>query len=491
MLKIYNSLTKKVEEFKPIHPSQVGMYTCGPTVYSFAHIGNFRTYTTADILLRVLQYNAYDVNYIMNLTDVGHLTGDNLGDADLGEDRMEKAAEKEGKTAWEIAEFYAEVFLRDFKSLNLEQPKKFTKATDHIKEQIELVKQLEEKGFTYRTSDGIYFDTSKFKNYGELSSLDQIKAGARVEINPEKKNPRDFALWKFSYQDGVSFKEYLAKSGKKADEVSKRQMEWKSPWGIGFPGWHIECSAMSMKYLGVPFDIHTGGIDLKETHHPNEIAQSEAATGKKFVNYWMHGAFILVNGERMSKSKGNLYTVYDLEKEGYDALALRYLYLQTHYRQEMNFTFDALDAAQNAYKKLIVDVSRWEDPTEGSGQKVPLGVFEDFEKRFLDAINDDLNTPQALAVMWEVVKSPYPSGPKLRTLFKMDRVLGLNIQELRLQLRNAQNIVPGHVQKLVEERQHLRKLRKFNAADQIRAKIEKLGYELEDTKKGPKVVKKG
>jgi cysteinyl-tRNA synthetase len=489
MLKLYNSLTKKVQEFKPLHPLQVGMYSCGPTVYSFAHIGNFRTYTTSDILLRVLQYNGFTVTYIMNLTDVGHLTGDNLGDADLGEDRMEKAAEKEGKTAWEIAQFYSDVFLKDFEKLNLEKPEKFAKATDHIKEQIDLIKSLDEKDYTYRISDGIYFDTTKFKKYGELSSLDQIKAGARIEVNPEKKNPRDFALWKFSYPNGVTFKEYLAKSGKKADEISKRQMEWKSPWGIGFPGWHIECSAMSMKYLGVPFDIHTGGIDLKETHHPNEIAQTEAATGKKFVDFWVHGAFILVNGERMSKSNGNLYTVYDLEKEGYDVLALRYLYLQTHYRQEMNFTFEALDAAQNAYKKLIVDVSRWEEPSESQG-KVPSGVFEDFEKRFLDAINDDLNTPQALAVVWELVKSPYPSGPKLRTLFKFDKVLGLNIQSLSLQLRNAQGIVPGHIQKLVEERQHWRKLRKFNTADQIRAKIEKLGFELEDTKKGPRVTKK-
>src|SRR5579859_2198 len=364
MLKIYNSLSRKVEEFRPLHPLQVGMYTCGPTVYSFAHIGNFRTYTTSDILLRVLQYNGYEVEYIMNLTDVGHLTGDNLGDADLGEDRMEKAAQNEGKTAWEIAEFYSDVFFKDFKKLNLKQPEKFTKATEHMKEQIELVKRLEEKGFTYQTSDGIYFDTSKFKNYAALSNLDQRKAGARVEINPEKKNQNDFAIWKFSYPNGVSFKEYLATSEKVEDEVSKRQMEWKSPWGVGFPGWHIECSAMSMKYLGETFDIHTGGIDLLETHHPNEIAQAEAATGKKFVDYWVHGAFILVNGERMSKSKGNLYTVYDLEKEGYDALALRYLYLQTHYRKELNFTFDALDAAQNAYKKLIVDISRFKDPSE-------------------------------------------------------------------------------------------------------------------------------
>ncbi len=491
MLKLYNSLTKKVQEFKTIHPLQVGMYTCGPTVYSFAHIGNFRTYTSADLLLRVLQYNGYDVSYIMNLTDVGHLTGDNLGDADLGEDRMEKAAKKEGKTAWEIAEFYSDVFIKDFEKLNLTRPKKFVKATDHIREQVDLVKRLEEKGFTYRTSDGIYFNTSKFPKYGELSSLDQIKSGARVEINPEKKNQRDFALWKFSYPEGVTFKEYMATSKANSEDAlrEKRQMEWKSPWGVGFPGWHIECSAMSMKYLGETFDIHTGGTDLKETHHPNEIAQSEAATGKKFVNYWMHGAFILVNGERMSKSKGNLYTVYDLEKEGYDVLALRYLYLQTHYRQEMNFTFDALDAAQNAFKKLVIDISRWEDPSSSQG-RVPAGVVEDFEKRFLDALNDDLNTAQALAVMWEVVKSPFPTGPKLRILFKMDRVLGLNLQELSEQLKNAQHIIPGHIQQLVEERQHFRKQRKFNAADQVRAKIEKLGYMVEDTKKGPKVTKK-
>jgi len=483
MLKIYNSLTKKVQEFKSLHPLQVGMYTCGPTVYSFAHIGNFRTYTMADILKRVLEYNGYDVKYIMNLTDVGHLTGDNLGDADLGEDRMEKAAAKEGKTAWEIADFYAHVFKEDFDKLNLEKPEKFAKATDHIKEQIDLVKKLEEKGYTYQTSDGIYFDTSKFPSYGELSSLTHDQTRARLEENPEKKNQRDFALWKFSYPNGRSF------DSAQDDASKKRHMEWKSPWGKGFPGWHIECSAMSMKYLGETFDIHTGGIDLKETHHPNEIAQAEAATGKKFVDYWVHGAFILVNGERMSKSKGNLYTVYDLEKEDYDVLALRYLYLQTHYRQEMNFTFEALDAAQNAYKKLVIDISRFEEPSESQG-KVPAGVVEDFEKRFLDALNDDLNTAQALAVLWEVVKSPYPSGPKLRTIFKFDRVLGLNLQELSLQVRNVQQILPGHIQQLVEERQHLRKQRKFNAADQIRAKIEKLGYELEDTKKGPKVTKK-
>ena len=468
MLRLYNSLTRKIEEFQSIHPLQVGMYTCGPTVYQFSHIGNFRAFTTADILARVFTYNGYDVHFIMNITDVGHL----VSDADTGEDKLEKSAKKEGKNVWEVAEFYTEAFFKDYHALNLTRPATFCKATDHIKEQIALIKRLEEKGFTYETADGIYFDTSMFPHYGALSNLDQIKEGARVEINDEKRNPRDFALWKFSPKD------------------EKRQMEWKSPWGIGFPGWHIECSAMSMKYLGETFDIHTGGVDHKEIHHPNEIAQSEAATGKKFVNYWVHTAFMQVNGEKMSKSLGNTYTLYDIEKEGYDILALRYLYLQTQYRQEMNFTFNALDGAQNAYKKLILDVSRWDDPSVSSGQAVPAGVFEDFEKQFLDALNDDLNTPQALAVMWEVVKSPYPSSPKMKTLFKFDRVLGLHIQELSYQLRNAQQIIPGHIQKLVEERQHLRKLRKFNAADQIRSQLGKLGYEIEDTKKGPKVTKK-
>jgi cysteinyl-tRNA synthetase len=474
MLKLYNSLSRKVEPFKPIHPLQVGMYTCGPTVYSFAHIGNFRTYTTADLLLRTLEYNGYEVKYVMNLTDVGHLTGDNLGDADLGEDRMEKAAEKEGKTAWEVAEFYGDVFKEDFQKLGLKKPFKFAKATDHIKEQIDLVKLLVDAGYTYETSDGIYFDTTKFPSYGELSNLDEIKAGARVEINNEKKNQRDFALWKFSPP---------------ANSGVKRQMEWKSPWGKGFPGWHIECSAMSMKYLGETFDIHTGGTDLRETHHPNEIAQSEAATGQKFVKYWLHGAFILVNGERMSKSKGNLYTVYDLEKENYDALALRYLYMQTHYRQEMNFSFPALDAAQNAYKKLVLEISRWEDPLFDSGQ-VPHTALKDYEDRFFEAINDDLNMSKALAVVWELVKADIPSGAKAKLLFKFDKVLGLNLQEMSQQVRLAQGVVPGHIQQMVEERQRLRKQHAFNAADKIRAEVEKLGYLIEDTKKGIKVRKK-
>ena len=466
MLKLYNSLSRKIENFKPIHPLQVGMYTCGPTVYSFAHIGNFRTYVSADLLFRVLKYNGYDVTYVINLTDVGHLTGDNLGDADLGEDRMEKAAQKEGKTAWEVAQFYGDVFIEDFHKLNLQDPLTFAKATDHIKEQIALVQRLEESGYTYEISDGIYFDTSLFPTYGELSNLDEIKAGARVEINPEKRNSRDFALWKFSPPESTGI---------------KRQMEWKSPWGKGFPGWHIECSAMSMKYLGETFDVHTGGMDLRETHHPNEIAQAEAATGKKFVNYWVHGAFILVNGEKMSKSKNNLYTIYDLEKEGYEPLSLRYLYLQAHYRQEMNFTFQALDAATNALKKLRQEVAEMGEP-EGS--------VKEFEKRFFDAINDDLNMPQALAIMWELVKSDEPASAKANSIFKMDEVLGLNLQEESMHIRNEEGIVPEHIKQLLDEREALRAQKQFTDADRMRIKIEKLGYIIEDNQKGTKIRKR-
>lgn len=468
MLQLYNSLSREIEEFKAINPPHVGMYTCGPTVYAFAHIGNFRTYTTADLLIRTLQYNDYEVKYIMNLTDVGHLTGDNSGDADTGEDRMEKSAKKEGKSAWEIAEFYADQFIQDYKELNLTQPEKFAKATDHIKEQIDLIRELEEKGYTYQTSDGIYFDTSAFPHYGELSNLDQIKEGARVEVNPEKRNPRDFALWKFSPKD------------------EKRQMEWDSPWGKGFPGWHIECSAMSMKYLGPTFDIHVGGIDLRETHHPNEIAQSEAATGKKFVNYWVHSAFMLVQGERMSKSKGNNYRLYDLTKEGYEPMALRYLYMQTHYRQEMNFTFPALESAQQALHRLRELVTGLRNnPDEGDTK-----ITKAFDEQFLEAINDDLNMPKALATMWEMLKSDASNIAKLNSLLRYDKVLGLelesvNVEESLIPLEE----VPEDVRKLIEERWQFRREKRFNLADQWRNKIKKRGFEIQDIKNGIEIRK--
>lgn len=480
MLKIYNSLSRKIEEFKPINPPHVGMYTCGPTVYLFAHIGNFRAYSTSDLLVRVLRYNGYDINFIMNITDVGHLTNDQTGGADTGEDKIEKTAKKENKTVWEVAEFYTGAFMQDYKALNYVQPDVLAKATDHIKEQIDLIKELAKKGFTYQTSDGIYFDTSKDPEYGKLSSMDDIKEGARVEVNNEKKHPRDFALWKFSYTNGTdqpaSAEGFgpLRQSSSEASEV--RQMEWKSPWGLGFPGWHIECSAMSMKYLGKTFDIHTGGMDHKEIHHPNEIAQSECATGVKFVNYWVHTAFMLVANQKMSKSLGNIYRLYDLEKEGYDPLALRYLYLQTHYRQEMNFTFSALDAAQNALQHLRDSIAEWE---------LPSGRVKEFDDRFSEAINNDLNMPEALSVVWDLVKAPLPSAAKMGSLIKMDQVLGLNLADWKAGNKELTlDKLPDNVQELIRERQILRKNRQFTKADHLRNKIKKLGYEIIDNKDG-------
>ena len=460
---LFNSLGRKKEKFVPINKDVVGMYTCGPTVYDYATIGNFRTYTTSDILLRVIKYNGFTVKYIMNLTDVGHLTGDNLGDADTGEDRLEKAAKRDRKTAWDVAKFYTEAFLKDFEKLNLEKPEKFVKATDHITEQIDLVKKLEEKGLTYKTSDGIYFDTAEYEKktgnkYGELSTLDQIKEGARVEVNPEKKNPRDFALWKFS------------------PKGEKRDMEWDSPWGMGFPGWHIECSAMSMKYLGETFDIHVGGEDLRSTHHPNEIAQAEGATGKKFVDFWIHGAFLKVNGGRMGKSLGNAYRISDLEEKGFRAQDLRYFYLSGKYNEPLNFTWESLESSKNALEKLInlLQSFRNEKDRTALSEEKNLKVDE-YRKRFLEAVNDDLNLPQALAVLWEMIKSSIPSSDKYDLALSFDEVLGLQLDILPQRIETPEKVI-----KLREERENLRKQGKYEEADKLRDKIKALGYPVQD-----------
>lgn len=463
-LYLFNSLSRRKEKFVPINDGVVGMYTCGPTVYDYATIGNFRTYTSADILLRVLRYEGYQVKYIMNLTDVGHLTGDNLGDADLGEDRLEKAARKERKTAWDIAKFYTDAFLTDFEKLNLTKPEKFVKATDHIQEQIDLIRRLEDKNLTYRISDGIYFDTQKFeetgRKYGELSTLDKIKEGVRVEKNPEKKNPRDFALWKFS------------------PTGEKRDMEWESPWGKGFPGWHIECSAMSIKYLGETFDIHAGGEDLRSTHHPNEIAQSEGATGKKFVSYWVHGAFLKVDGGRMGKSLGNAYRISDLEKKGFDALDLRYFYLSGKYNESLNFTWESLDASKVALKKirnLMQSFKGEKERTTLSNEK--NSDIENFRDRFLQTLNNDLNTPQALAVLWEMLKGNIPASDKYDLALNFDEVLGL-----KLDISPKKVEVSEEIKKLLEKRNILRKEGKFGEADKIRKQVEGKGFSVEDEK---------
>lgn len=447
MLKLYNTLTRKKETFKPIKKGEVGMYSCGPTVYWYQHIGNLRTYIFSDILKRVLVYDGFKVNHVMNVTDVGHLTSD----ADEGEDKMEKAAAKEGKKAADIANYYLKIFRDDFKKLNINEPNTWCKATEHIKEQIELIKKLEEKGYTYNTSDGVYFDTSKFKNYGKLAKLNiaGLEVGKRVEMR-EKKNPTDFALWKFS------------------EEPGKRQQEWKSPWGIGFPGWHIECSAMSIRYLGEHFDIHTGGIDHIPIHHTNEIAQSEAATGKKFVNYWIHGNFLNFKGEKVSKSKGGLYTVSELEELGYSALAYRYLCLTAHYRSSLDFSLDNLKNAQNAYERMKNVISELED--DNKINKKYLGEFQ-------KAIDDDLNMPAAIAVLWNLVRDEKAEG-KYQTIAKMDEVFGLKL------LKKEKIYIPAEIKKLADERQEARKKKDWKASDLLREKINKTGWEIADVEEG-------
>ncbi len=469
-INLTNSLTRKKEQFKPIYPDSIGMYTCGPTVYDVKHIGNFRTYTLSDLIYRVLKFNGYKVNYIMNFTDVGHLTGDNNGDADAGEDRLVKAAKRDKTTAWDVANKYTEIFIKDFDKLNLVRPDKWTKATEHIQEQIDLVKRLEEKGLTYKISDGVYFDTQSYEKlgfkYGELSDLDKLKEGARVEVSAEKKNPRDFALWRFSPKE------------------EKRDMEWESPWGVGFPGWHIECSAMSMKYLGETFDIHVGGEDLRSTHHPNEIAQSKGATGKEFANFWIHGAFILIDGERMSTSKGNNYKVRDIEEKGFDPLALRYLYFSTHYRQTLNFTWQGLESAQNALNKLrgiVGELRNMNQRTQLSHEK--SDKIDAIKENFLSAINDDFNMPKALAIMWDMFKSNIPSPDKYDLSILFDEVLGLNLNQIAPQVQQVGQVEPEMV-KLLEKREQLRREGKFVEADEIRRQIAEKGYVLEDTAKG-------
>jgi cysteinyl-tRNA synthetase len=453
MLKVYNTLTRKKENFKPIKDKSVGMYSCGPTVYWYQHIGNMRSYIFADVLKRVLEYDGYKVKQVINITDVGHLTSD----ADEGEDKIEKAAKKEGKTAKEITAHYLSIFLEDFKKLNIIEPTIWAKATDNIPEQIKLIKELENKGYTYRTNDGVYFDTSKFPNYGKLGKLniEDLQAGKRIKMG-EKKHKTDFALWKFSETPGL------------------RQQEWSSPWGIGFPGWHIECSAMSMKYLGEHFDIHTGGEDHIQVHHTNEIAQSEAATGKKFVNYWIHGAFLTTNGEKVSKSKGGLYTISQLEEKGFDPLSYRYFVLNAHYRKPLEFSLDNLQNAQNSYLRLKNIVSSLDDDKK---------INESYLKEFDKCINDDLETSKALQILWSLLRDEKAEG-KLRTIKKMDFVLGLNLTE-----KEKVNI-PAQIKKLLDEREKARAEKNWKRADEIREKIKKEGYLIRDTEKGAIVEKK-
>lgn len=410
---LYNSLTRQKELFSPIDSKEVKLYTCGPTVYSFATIGHGRKYVMDDILKRSLEFNGFNVNHVQNVTDVGHL----VSDADEGEDKMEKGAKQQGKTVWEVAEFFTKNFYDSMDKLNIVRPTTICKATDHIPEQIELIEKLFKNGYAYDTEEAVYFDTAKFEDYGKMfgQKIEDKKVAVREEVRTDvnKRNNADFALW---FKRIGNFKDHV--------------MHWESPWGDGFPGWHIECSAMSMKYLGEQIDIHTGGEDHLSIHHPNEIAQSEGASGKKpFSKFWVHYAFLMVDGTKMSKSLGNYYTIQDVLDKDVDPIALRYLYLGAHYKKPMNFTWESLDSAQKGLKRLqntVKSLKEQDDRTILSEEKNEK--LDGFRTKFNEALNDDLNTSKAMAVMFEMLKSNIPSGDKYDLAVSFDEVLGLNLK---------------------------------------------------------------
>ncbi|MDD3679443.1 MAG: cysteine--tRNA ligase [Candidatus Shapirobacteria bacterium] len=490
-LLLFNTLTRQLELFKPIFSPRVRVYTCGPTVYDHTHLGHMRTYTNTDILIRTLKYCDYQPYQVMNITDVGHLTSDR----NTGEDKLEKAAQREGVDAWQLVKKYSQEFFGVLDKLNINNPSVTPKATENIAEMILLVCELEKKGFAYQIDDGIYFNTSRFSNYGQLAnvSLADLEEGARVEKNIEKKNPTDFALWKFS-----NLKE-------------NRQMEWPSPWAKrGFPGWHIECSVMAMKYLSDCFkggkfyperfetiDIHTGGIEHINVHHTNEIAQSEAATNKKFVNYWLHYNWLQVDGRKMSKSLGNFFTQKDLADRGYqDLMFLRYLFLNTHYRKRMNFTWEALDQAKKTYQEIIYLLRKIISQEEVINQETEefrqtektSSYFTDFNK----AVTTDLNMPQALAVVHRVLKDKGLFGStRWHILKNFDQVLGLDLEkQVSGALRESKKKIPQKIKTLVEVRQKNRQEENWRQADLVRAQIEAGGYLIEDTPTGPKLTPK-
>ncbi len=451
-LTLYDNYTRSLRTFEPLDPAHaVGMYTCGPTVYDYQHIGNFRTFLFEDVLKRVLAWNGHRVRHVMNITDVGHLTSD----ADTGEDKMEKGARRAGKTAWEIAKLYTDAFLDDMRRLNLEPPTVLCRATDHIPEQIAFIADIEKNGFAYRTSDGIYFDTARQSDYGHLARLDikGLDAGRRVDVG-EKRHATDFALWKFSAPG------------------EHRQMEWDSPWGPGFPGWHIECSAMAQKYLGDFFDVHCGGEDHIPVHHTNEIAQTEARVGTRLANFWLHGYFLLLNDAKMAKSAGEFLRVQSIIDRGHDPLAYRYLCLTAHYRTQLNFTWEALEAAATGLERMRTAFHAL--PDDGSA---PDGSAVE---RFTAHVNDDLNLPRALAVAWEVLRGDLPPGVKRATLAAFDQVFGLGLAAWAPQAL----VVPAGIQALAEERLAARKARNWGEADRLRAALHAAGWEMADRPEG-------
>jgi cysteinyl-tRNA synthetase len=457
---LYNTMTRRKERFEPLRDGEVRIYSCGPTVYSHQHLGNMRPYTFADVLTRMFRYNGLRVRHVINITDVGHLTDDAT---DSGEDKMEMAARSSGLSAEQVAEKFTRQFKEDLQKLNVREPDVWCKATEHVPEQIEMVKTLEEKGLTYRTSDGIYFDTSKDPHYGELARLvlEEQQVGERVAHAEEKRNPQDFALWKFSPTDGP-----------------RRQMEWESPWGTGFPGWHVECSAMSSKYLAVPFDIHTGGQEHVGVHHTNEIAQAENCFEvRPWVRYWLHHEWILFEGAKISKSTGGLMTVSDLEANGVEPLAYRTFLLSAHYRQQQAFSDSAIQGAQSSYRRLVRHAVELREATDRRG----ADAMDGFRDRFRGAINDDLNAPQALAVLWDVIRSADLGGvEKWELVREFDSVLGLDLEEAKLEVVE----VDVEIEALIREREEARRSKNFARADEIRDQLVERGIVLEDVQGG-------
>lgn len=465
-MKLYNTLTRSIEELSPLTATKVGLYACGPTVYDYAHLGHLRKYTMDDLLVRVLRAQGLTVTHVQNITDVGHL----VSDGDTGEDKMEKGAKKYGKTVWEISAEFEAFFWKSLDQLGVNRPDISCKATDHIPEQITLITRLEKKGYTYTLEDGVYFDTSKFPDYGSLAHLnvEELKAGARVEMVAGKKQATDFALWKFS------------------PATEQRQMEWDSPWGKGFPGWHIECSAMAMKYLGEQFDIHTGGIDHIPVHHTNEIAQAEAATGKHpFVRFWVHHNFLRVEGEKMSKSLGNFFTIDDVIAKGFSPMALKLLFYTSHYRSELNFTWKNLEASKTALQRLVAILSGITGQSDrDSLSEEKMEKISSYKTRFFDALDQDLDTPQAIAIVWEVLKSNIPGRDKVDLIEEFDSVLGLGIASLVAAYQQQLVSIPDSVKKLLEQRQAARLAKDFATSDALRDQIATLGFIVQDSPEG-------
>ena len=463
-VKLYNTLTKQKSDFVPLNGNEVRIYSCGPTVYSYAHIGNFRTYIFMDNLRRMLEYNGYTLKHVMNITDVGHLESD----SDEGEDKMEKAAKKENKSPYEIAEFYTKAFFKDMEKLHIERPEIIAKATEHIPDMLEFAKEIVKNGYGYETSTAIYFDVSKLDKYPVLSNrnIEEQIAGARVDVDPEKRNPYDFAIWIKAPKNHI--------------------MKWDSPWGLSYPGWHLECSAMSRKYLGEEFDIHTGGVDHIPTHHENEIAQSKGAFGKIPAKIWMHVEFLQIDGGKMSKSLGNVYTISQLEEKGIEALAYKLFCYTAHYRTKLNFTFEGAAASQKALNRLREAFVKHNNGNDNVDDE----LIQKYKNKFLDAINDDLNMPLAMSTVWELARNDLKSKKISDLLLDFDRVLGLDLKNSEKYLEEQNKVeLPDEIADLLEKRKKARKEKNWQLSDEIRDVLKEKGYIVKDTKEGMTVEK--